>query len=385
MESLTAWLKSLPPAADFWSMTPEAYTAVTSIFQYFPVVALAQWLLPFHPQGKTSLSTRILNFPGRYAWCFMESIGAINLIRLLFFQSHASTGLAFFSLPLWNKALASLYVLHYLNRAFITPLFLAPSMSPIHAIIIGFAAVFNYMNSTSLAGWLLGYGVEPAGPGFEGSTAHTEQQQKGAGTEQVQTGTGAIAQAMLPYIPYIGLVFFLVGMYGNIRAENTLFRLRREEAHRRQNRATTSKSDPSDKDSNQRPTNVYSKVYVIPPASGYFRHVLFPHYSLEWLEWTGFMLMGFGVFTSTTRASLAAAGHSVASPSPPIPLAPYYLPLARVLLNRWGLSFPFPTIVFLVNSILNTAARASWGRKWYEERFGKEAVAGRAAVVPYIL
>lgn len=249
-------------------------------------------------------------------------------------------------------------------------MFLAPSMSPIHALVIGFAVLFNYMNSSVIAGWLLGYGIVPTGTGIVSDTMASQP-----GKETLEgAGTGPMAQ-FVPYMPYVGLVLFLIGMFGNIGAENTLFGLRKKEARRR---AAAAKSEKSGNN------NIYSKVYVIPPPRGFFRHVLFPHYSFEWLEWTGYMLMGFAVHTADTRASLAAAGYTTGSPAPPIALAPFYAPLANLLLN-WGLRFPFPAIMFVVNTVANTAARASWGRKWYSDKFGEEAVAGRAAAVPYIL
>lgn len=302
---------------------------------------------------------------------------------MLFFHDNPTSSLSsapFFALPLVNQVMAALYVLHYINRAVISPLFLAPSMSPIHAIIISFAVLFNYVNAAVISGWLLGYGVVPMETSIVGEAPDVQ-----LGKDPVDTGDAGPMARFMPYTAYIGFAIFLVGMYGNIGAENTLFRLRKDEAHRRAAAAKSEKSNNeaanNSKDKNR---NIYSKVYVIPPPKGLFRHVLHPHYSFEWLEWTGYMIMGFAVHTGATRASLAAAGHAVGAPAPPIPLAPFYAPLAG-LLDKLGLPFPFPAMVFLVNSVMNTAARASWGRKWYEEKFGKEAVAGRAAAVPFIL
>lgn len=318
----------------------------------------------------------------------MESIGAINLIYMLFFPRSNSTSsydgaalsvVPFLTLPLWNKLVAALYILHYANRAVITPLFLAPSMSPIHAIMICMATAFNYVNSSCLAGWLLGYGSTPAGFDIP--------------TSSPPLVVGKIA----PYIPNVGFALFLIGMFGNVHAERTLFNQRIEEAHRRRvattkgGKSTTtttttnsSSNSPSSKDTGDgNNKSIYSKVYVIPPATGYFRFVMFPHYALEWLEWFGFMLMGFGVVSAPSSAPGAPGAPAMAAPS--IPLAPYYAPIANLLINKWGLSFPFPVIAFLVNSVLTTMARATWGRKWYAERFGEKAVNGRKAAVPYLI
>ena len=300
---------------------------------------------------------------------------------ILFFHDNPSSSLSgspFFALPLVNQIMAALFIVHYLNRAVISPLFLAPSMSSIHAIIIFFAVLFNYMNAAVISGWLLGYGVVPMETSIVGDSADV------LGKDPVETDDAGPMARFVPCTAYVGLAVFLVGMYGNIGAENTLFRLRRDEAHRRAAATGSEKANGATNNKDDKNKNIYSKVYIIPPPKGFFRYVLHPHYSLEWLEWTGYMIMGFAVHTADTRASLAAAGHTVSAPAPPIPLALFYAPLAN-LLDKLGLPFPFPAIVFLVNSVMNTAARASWGRKWYEVKFGKEAVAGRAAAVPFIL
>ncbi|KKZ66088.1 hypothetical protein EMCG_08153 [[Emmonsia] crescens] len=354
MDSLTKWSNSLPPLQEFLPpASPEAYIVLLTIFQYFPMVAFIQLATPFYPQGKTSLPSSRLNFPGRYAWLCMESVGALNLLYTL------CTGTSRFpdgQLPIWHKIVACLYVLHYLNRAVITPLFLAPSMSPIHLIIIFAAMGFNYLNSSCIAGWLLGYGTP-----ILGSTAPTHL-----------SPTSSFSTKYFPaeYIPYIGLCLFLIGMYGNIKAEGTLFRLRREEVDDNNN----NKANPP-----QNPKNKYDKVYVLPPSTGWFRTILFPHYVFEWLEWFGFLLIGFSITPVPSTASSATTTTSTSA----LTLAPYYAPLANHLLDKWGIPFPLPAIAFLVNVISTTAVRASWGRKWYVDRFGAERVGRRGAFVPY--
>ncbi|PGH36294.1 3-oxo-5-alpha-steroid 4-dehydrogenase 1 [[Emmonsia] crescens] len=353
MGSLIKWSNSLPPLQEFLPpASPEAYIVLLTIFQYFPMVALIQLATPFYPQGKTSLPSSRLNFPGRYAWLCMESVGALNLLYTL------CTGTSRFpdgQFPIWHKIVACLYVLHYLNRAVITPLFLAPSMSPIHLIIIFSAMGFNYLNSSCIAGWLLGYGTP-----ILGSTAPTRL-----------SSTSSFSTKYFPaeYIPYIGLCLFLIGMYGNIKAEGTLFRLRREQVDN-----NTNKANPP-----QNPKNKYDKVYVLPPSTGWFRTILFPHYVFEWLEWFGFLLIGFSITPAPSTTSSATTTTSTSA----LTLAPYYAPLANHLLDKWGISFPLPAIAFLVNVISTTAVRASWGRKWYVDRFGVERVGRRGAFVPY--
>ncbi|PGH03802.1 hypothetical protein AJ79_07278 [Helicocarpus griseus UAMH5409] len=374
MDTLTEWAKSLPPLHDFLPpASPEAYIVLLSIFQYFPVVTTIQWLTPFFPQGKTSLPRSALNFPGRYAWVCMESIGALNLLYTLFtapsnFPGHEDGISSSGHLPTWHKLVACLYILHYLNRAIITPLFLAPSMSPIHLIVTVSAMSFNYLNSTCLAGWLLGYGTPVLG-----STAPLPPSPAKATT---QTAAPTHHYSPTKYLPYIGLILFFIGMYGNIRAEGTLFRLRREEVDKKQH------SKKNDDDAPPNNKNKYDKVYICPPPTGYFRSILYPHYVLEWLEWVGFLLIGFSITPAPSPSHPPSTFPSAATTSTLV-LAPYYAPLANLLMEKWGLSFPLPAIAFCVNVVATTAARASWGRKWYVERFGEERVAGRGGFVPW--
>ncbi|KAK2749636.1 hypothetical protein FQN57_005858 [Myotisia sp. PD_48] len=288
----------------------------------------------------------------------MESIGAINLLYILSTHNISLFNNGTGSFPAWPTVIAALYVLHYLNRAVITPLVLAPSMSPIHLIIILSAVTFNYLNSSCLASWLVGYGtpITASDSGFAyDATAASSKELSGSA----------------PYIPYLGIVLFLVGMYGNIKAENTLFKLRREEAHKRQKEGAV-------KNGQKTKGTVYDKVYILPPAEGYFRFILFPHYVFEWLEWFGFLLIGFSI----TRAS-GGFSATPSSSTPNIPLARFYVPLANLIINKFGLPFPFPAIVFFVNGVATTAARASWGRKWYVDKFGKKAVGRRGGFIPY--
>ncbi|OAX85302.1 hypothetical protein ACJ72_00332 [Emergomyces africanus] len=364
MDALIKWSSSLPPLQEFLPpVSPEAYIVLLSIFQYFPLVSFIQLATPFHPQGKTSLPSSRLNFPGRYAWLCMESVGALNLLYTLY------KGTPLFpdgQLPIWHKIVACLYVLHYLNRAVITPLFLAPSMSPIHLVIISSAAGFNYLNSSCIAGWLLGYGTP-----ILGSTAPQPEQTHLSSTSKFST-----TYFPAEYLPYIGLCLFIIGAYGNIKAEGTLFRLRREEVDKQNNNNNNKTKKNNKTNPSPNPKNKYDKVYVLPPPTGWFRTILFPHYVFEWLEWFGFLLIGFSI----TPGPSSPAAYTTATSA--LVLAPYYTPLVN-LMDKWGLPFPLPAIAFLVNAISTTAARASWGRKWYVDRFGAERVGNRGAFVPY--
>lgn len=274
--------------------------------------------------GRTSPARAHLNLPGRYAWSVAEAVGPLNLIYIIYSlpaRLHPlssttttispSTGLFGTGLPITHEIMGLLYVFHYINRAGVTPLFIAPSMSPIWAPIALAMAVFQFCNSSSLAGWIC-YDAQKR-------AIHLSSNK-------------AVEAALISPLSILGMVLFIGGLAGNISAEWHLFDLRRGAAKRK------AKSEG-------KATITYDKVYTVPEAKGLFRYVLYPHYSLEWLEWTGYWILG----------------------------------------GAWGLGWSWnvsAAMMFLVNAIATMAPRAVDGVKWYEQKFGKRAVAGRKGAIP---
>ncbi|KAJ5570963.1 hypothetical protein N7535_004623 [Penicillium sp. DV-2018c] len=288
------WVQSSLPARNFY-LPPWISPPIPKRLHINPILLpilppVAQWVLSWHPAGKTS-SESIFNIPGRIAWCAMEIVGPINLIYSLATPAAHSPTLS--NLPTSNILVASLYCIHYLNRAIISPFFSAPSMSPIHPFIMTSAMLFNWFNSACLAGWLRGYTTD--------------------------------------------------GEAGNNG-------------------------------------NKFHKVYVIPPARGVFRYILYPHYVFEWLEWTGFALAGTAVAPFSSFSGFASSVSSVVI-APPLRLAPWLIPVAWAA-GKLDVPLPLPAVVFVVNAVTNMLPHARWGRKWYVEKFGEKAVAGRGAAVP---
>lgn len=219
--------------------------------------------------GRTSSPTSRLNLPGRYAWAVAESVGPLNMLFIIYTlpsrlhpppESSASllgTGMPF----LYHELLALLYLIHYLNRAIITPLFLAPSMSPIALPISVSMAMFQFVNSSCLACWIV----------YDAAFSTTFPSNPTAKSS---------ASLLLPLLPL--LLLFTLGLTSNILAEHTLFSLRRASALRR------AKSEG-------KPLHTklsYHKVYVIPESKGWFRYTLYPHYAGEWVEWIGYWAVG---------------------------------------------------------------------------------------------
>jgi 3-oxo-5-alpha-steroid 4-dehydrogenase 1 len=262
--------------------------------------------------GKTSTKSR-LNLPGRYAWAGAELIGPLNLAYILFTlpeklrpQPNASTSFLGTGLPAQNETMALLYLAHYLNRAVISPLYINPSMSPIHPIVTCFMVTFQYLNSTSIATWLV----------YSDAASSNE------------------FRPILTIGAVVGFTIFALGLAGNIWTETRLFDLRRGAAKRKaksEGKAVVS----------------YDKVYVIPPAEGFFKQILCPHYALEWFEWTGYWILG----------------------------------------GAWSLGWGWKSagLWFVLVELSTMAPRAYQAKVWYEQKFGKVAVGGRAAVIPGIL
>lgn len=289
-----------------------------------------------------------LNLNGRFAWSVMEVVGPVNVIYILA-TLPAQYNFSFSELPLWNKLAGALYVVHYFNRAILNPLFVAPSISPVRLEVFLLAAIFNWFNSSCLAGWIAGYDLTEDLGYVPSPAASTARQQA---------------------LPYLGLAIFAYGMMNNIYAERTLWRLRREEAHHR----------ASKKENGASKNDIYHKVYVIPPPEGLFKWVLYPHYACEWLEWVGFALIGTAVYPS--HAFLPTISRQ-GLPAPSVSPAPWLRPFAA--LTEWlGVPFPWPALVFVLNNVFTMLPQARRGLRWYTAKFGKDAVAGRSAVIPGI-
>ncbi|RAH56974.1 3-oxo-5-alpha-steroid 4-dehydrogenase [Aspergillus piperis CBS 112811] len=372
MGSALSILNHLPPWEHLIHPTPEIYTHFLNIFQYFPLVSLVQWLTSYHPAGKTSLKSSPLNLPGRWAWCIMEIVSPMTLLYLLYtlpkHYPNLTLSPSLSTLPTGNKFLAFLFTLHYTNRAIISPFFAAPSISPIHVIIASSAVAFNWFNAVCLAGWLVGYPVPYSTSSSSYSYASGDD-------------GGSIGRT---WLAPLGLTLFLGGMAGNISAERTLFRLRREEAHRKKpSPSITSSSTTKDATKGggkKKGGNIYSKIYTIPPPTGLFTSILYPHYVAEWVEWLGFAILAAGIVT-TPSVEVGGSGAGAAGDGP-FQLAPWLVPVARIA-DWMGVPMPLPAMVFLVNAVSNMLPHARWGRKWYVEKFGEGRVKGRGAVVPF--
>lgn len=128
----------------------------------------------------------------------------------------------------------------------------------------------------------------------------------------------------------LGLVVWGWGLLGNIYHDDVLREIRRA-ADRKQRKEAEKSGKPIEK---------VDKVYMV-PESGLFKHVLYAHYFCEWVEWAGFWVAG-------------------------------------------GWKF-HPAQWFLVNEFSTMLPRALQGKKWYIDKFGREAIGDRKAVIPGVI
>lgn len=252
--------------------------------------------------GKTSTTSK-LNLPGRMAWMTMESPGFLTLLYIMN-TLPARHGIT--DLPWQNKVLAALFVMHYAYRAVVFP-WIQPSMSPIHPLVWAFAVVFQLANATCLGGWLAAYGP-------------------------VTSAAWRAQLAPWPTLQFaLGIAVFYVGLSANYFHDDELREIRRREQARQDRLAGGQRAGA-------RPGGV-EKHYQIPQA-GLFRYMLYPHYLVEWVEWTGFYVAcGLGCV---------------------------------------------PARSFVLNEIAAMLPRAVNGKKWYVEKFGEEKIRGKWAVLPGI-
>ncbi|KAK4549723.1 hypothetical protein LTR36_005024 [Oleoguttula mirabilis] len=132
------------------------------------------------------------------------------------------------------------------------------------------------------------------------------------------------------YYIEIGLVIWGWGFLGNMFHDDDLREIRRSALRRQKETAARE----------NKPVEGVDKLYML-PKNGLFHYVLFPHYLCEWFEWAGFWMVG-GLHCVPARS-------------------------------------------FLLNEIATMLPRAMQGRRWYIEKFGKEKVGSRKAVIPGLL
>ncbi|KAJ7481520.1 3-oxo-5-alpha-steroid 4-dehydrogenase-domain-containing protein [Mycena latifolia] len=247
------------------------------------VVAPAQLFINA-PFGRFTPSQHsIFLVDGIKSWIVMELVSPIFFLYALFRGPNA--GPPAVGSP--KSILAGAYLIHYLNRALVSPL-RTPSRSKSHLIVPLSAVLFNTLNG-SLMGSFISSPVSPAPPIYF----------------------------------YAGLALWAFGFAGNVMHDEILLNIRRN-----------AKDKPKGEGKGEH--------YAIPNGL-LFNFVSYPNYFCEWLEWLGFALaadprLAQSFFAGTLfsgRVSLASVTTSLSGPAAaflPLVTPPWVFLLAEVLL-----------------------------------------------------
>lgn len=272
-----------------------------------------------NPISTDFLSFKLTMISGVKSWMVMELVAPTAFLFSLFRAPLSSPTTPAIQLSLHDPRfiLALFYLLHYANRAVISPL-RAPGRSKAHISVTLSGIFFNSVN-----GSLLGTYVSSAA-----CAAYTLNSQTNANVRGIQT--------------LIGIALYTVGLLGNIHHDEILYDLRRD-ALKKKAQAQARGDEKAG-----------SKPHYGIPYGGLYRFISYPNYFCEWIEWTGYALIG-APFPSLLTGGLDA--FTTAAP-------PWLFVFAEVLLM---------------------APRAIRGHEWYHSKFPDTYPKERRVVIPFIL
>ncbi|KDR83066.1 hypothetical protein GALMADRAFT_57448 [Galerina marginata CBS 339.88] len=280
----------------------------------------------FTPKDQSS----IFVVDGIKSWIVMELVSPIT-----FLYTFITSPLTFQAPPLpslteRHAILAICFLVHYANRALLSPL-RTPSRSKTHIVVPLGGMFFNINN-----GYLLGSYL-----------------------------SSPYARMYLQTLPlstfYGGLALWAVGLAGNIWHDEILLNIRRKA-----NSKGKGKADGSSK----------GEHYAI-PQGGLYSLISYPNYFCEWIEWLGFAI---------------AAAPLPCKPSSLRPSS--FLPLLlnpKIYLDIWNTPAQnfapnlSPPWIFFISEVVLMFPRAYQGHKWYLEKFGDAYPKQRKVVVPFLI
>lgn len=182
----------------------------------------------------------LLVLDGIKSWIIMELFSPISFITALYRGPWAAS-LSAVSTP--QVILTSLFIIHYLNRAIISPL-RTPSRSKSHIAMPIFAIMFNIVNGALMGTYL-------ASP----------------------TASAFLAGAFSRPSFWAGTTLWAFGFMGNILHDEVLLNIRRKS-----------------KAKGKRNENKLGKEHYAIPHGYLYRYISYPNYFCEWLEWFGYAL-----------------------------------------------------------------------------------------------
>ena len=251
----------------------------------------------------------------------METVSPIAFMTTYLFAPFSPT---FSPPPLHHSStlLAGLFILHYLNRAIISPL-RSPGRSRAHMVVPICGIIFNLINPPLMAAYL---SAPPAPTAIEANFFNKISNRFSVPPSQFPLSTsvqGPPSDAWSHASYSIGILIYFLGLISNILHDEILYDLRR--------------NHPPSADGKPR--------YAI-PNGGLYKWISYPNYLSEWIEWTGF-------------AIAATAGQA----------------------NRWEYTAPW---VFVVSEVALMLPRAWKGHLWYHQKFRGEYPKERKVIIPFL-
>ncbi|KAF8305586.1 hypothetical protein DL93DRAFT_2089432 [Clavulina sp. PMI_390] len=261
-----------------------------------------------------------MNVNGTISWIIMELPSPVLLLRTYNSISPLSSP----DTHIGIRVLIGFWLLHYLNRAIVSPLRMS-SRSPTHIIVPLVAIAFNTCNG-SLNGAYIGSLAKAAAP----------------------------LTVPLPVTFWLSMAGATLGLVGNIWHDEVLVQIR--------------KSKPAPPNGSKDSAGTENRPRYSIPYGGLYKLVSFPNYLCEWFEWTCF-----GLATSSLAHAII-----VSSRSPGTAQA-----LTSLGLGTGG--WYIPPFVFVIAEISEMLPRAIRGHQWYQKKFGEEYPPKRRAVFPFLL
>ncbi|KAG2153282.1 3-oxo-5-alpha-steroid 4-dehydrogenase-domain-containing protein [Suillus clintonianus] len=217
------------------------YDAARKWFFLIPPIMCPLQFLIDAPFGRFAPSNdSIFVVDGIKSWIVMELVSPMTFIAVLF-RGPWATSTSAMSGP--QVILAGLFIIHYLNRAIISPL-RTPSRSKAHISVSLSGIIFNLAN-----GALMGtYISSPTASAFL---------------------EGAFSR---PYF-WAGITLWACGFAGNILHDEVLLNIRR-----------------NSKAKGKRNENKVGKEHYAIPHGYLYRYISYPNYFCEWSEWFGYAL-----------------------------------------------------------------------------------------------
>jgi 3-oxo-5-alpha-steroid 4-dehydrogenase 1 len=240
--------------------------------------------------------------------------------------------------------LAVLFLVHYVNRAIISPL-RTPSRSGHHLIVTLAGIYFNVQN-----GFMMGSYLSSPFSLLWFQRPHSIQRLEFK----------------------LGIAMWLFGFVGNVVHDEILLNIRRKA------NATGKSREKVDSNGQQQKGEHYAIPYGL-----LYTYVSYPNYFCEWIEWLGFALASGPLpFPPSTLSSLSFSSVSHF-------LSPPYLfqAISHIVMEPSSSFAPYlsPPWIFVLAEIVTMFPRAYKGHQWYKQKFGDTYPKDRKIVIPFLV